>query len=324
VLVALALCLPGIAYAHEDQIAQEPQPTPTPAAAMPATGEGAANSAATRSATGTSLAADDFRDPASGWPNALVFDNYYIGYHEPEYYHVEVHASDDRAVAVLPGGVFGDVTVETSAFADAANTAVGGDFRFGLVVRREGSRYYAFAVSPSTQAWYALKSAPDSVTVLSQGTSAAILADGAANKLRIDAAGAQLGFYINDELVGEAQDAGYTEGAAGFYVETLDSPQAHVHFDNIHVKETQPPRAGCEVLVANLNVRSGPGTAYQPPLGVVAGGDRLTPDARNAEGTWVRVQVAGSTLAGWVSASPTYLACDASVTSLPVAAPPAQ
>ena len=29
---------------------------------------------------------DDFADPASGWPNELVFDNYYIGYHEPEFY----------------------------------------------------------------------------------------------------------------------------------------------------------------------------------------------------------------------------------------------
>ena len=32
---------------------------------------------------------DDFTNPASGWPEAK-FDNYFIGYHEPEYYHVEV------------------------------------------------------------------------------------------------------------------------------------------------------------------------------------------------------------------------------------------
>ena len=32
---------------------------------------------------------DGFANPASGWPEEK-FDNYFIGYHEPEYYHVEI------------------------------------------------------------------------------------------------------------------------------------------------------------------------------------------------------------------------------------------
>jgi len=32
---------------------------------------------------------DDFTNLASGWPSA-DFGDYYIGYHEPEYYHVEI------------------------------------------------------------------------------------------------------------------------------------------------------------------------------------------------------------------------------------------
>jgi hypothetical protein len=274
-------------------------------------------------AAGDVLAADDFRDPGSGWPNALVFDNYYVGYHEPEYYHVEVHARDDRAVAVLPGATFGDMTVETEAFADEANTAPAGDFRFGLVVRREGRNYYAFAVSPRTQMWYVLKSTPTSTTVLDEGSSASILQDGTANKLRVDAEGARLDLYVNDELVSAVEDGDYSQGAVGFYVETLDSPRTHIHFDDIVVMEPQLLAPLCEVAVARLNVRSGPGITYAPPRGVVEAGDRLMPLARNDSSAWIRVRVNGKPLVGWVSALPAYIHCGASLQSLPVEQGPA-
>ena len=270
--------------------------------------------------SGSLLASEDFRDPGSGWPNALVFDNYYVGYHEPEYYHVEVHAPNDHAMAVLPNATFGDVTVETETFADAANTSPEGDFRLGLVVRREGNRYYAFAVSPRTQKWYMLKSASNSMAVLDEGSAASILQDGTANKLRVDAAGSRLSFYINDELVGEAEDGDYSQGAVGFYVETLDSPRAHIHFDNLLVEKPQLAGGTCEVLVARLNVRSGPSVAYEP-LGVVKAGDKLLPMARNQATSWVRVQVVGTMLSGWVSAKPSYyIRCERPLQPLPAEA----
>src|SRR5688572_20733864 len=36
---------------------------------------------------------DDFTNPATGWTEEK-FDNYFIGYHEPEYYHVELTGSN--------------------------------------------------------------------------------------------------------------------------------------------------------------------------------------------------------------------------------------
>ena len=100
----------------------------------------------------------DFTDRHSGWPDELVFDNYYVGYHEPVFYHVEVHVPHDNAIAVVPGRTFDNFTAETDVLTDMANTAPTGDFRYGLVFRRVGNRYYAFTISPRTRTWYVVKS----------------------------------------------------------------------------------------------------------------------------------------------------------------------
>src|SRR6266498_1207682 len=38
---------------------------------------------------------DNFTNPATGW-SADKFDNYFIGYHEPEYYHIEVTSPNSK------------------------------------------------------------------------------------------------------------------------------------------------------------------------------------------------------------------------------------
>ena len=91
---------------------------------------------------------DDFTDPKSGWPNNLEFGNYYIGYHEPNHYHVEVHVPHDSAVVAVPKRSFTDFTMESKVVVAPNNTAKTGDFRYGLVYRRSGNQYYAFVVSP--------------------------------------------------------------------------------------------------------------------------------------------------------------------------------
>jgi len=63
------------------------EPTPTPTVAPMPTQEPAANQDV--------YYQDDFADPASGWPKE-EFDNYFIGYHEPDYYHVDVRSPNDK------------------------------------------------------------------------------------------------------------------------------------------------------------------------------------------------------------------------------------
>ncbi|MGZ9222916.1 MAG: hypothetical protein ACXW4Q_12480, partial [Anaerolineales bacterium] len=103
---------------------------------------------------------DDFTDPSTGWPEDK-FDNYFVGYHEPEYYHVEITGTHYKTTVYEPEKEsFEDFTVDLQVLTAAAKTAPEGDFRYGLAFRRSGDQYYAFTVSPRTKKWFVLKSSP--------------------------------------------------------------------------------------------------------------------------------------------------------------------
>ena len=187
-----------------------------------------------------SLYQEDFTDSTGGWPNELLFDNYYVGYHEPDYYHVEVHESNDHTVVPLSDSSLADLTdttVETKVLVSEANTSPTGDFRYGLVVRRSGNRYYAFIVSPRARSWWVLKSSPAGLEVLSEGADDTIQGLGALDTLRVDAKGSEFRFHINHRIVSEVNDPDFANGQVGFFVETLDVPQAHIHYDSLVIRE---------------------------------------------------------------------------------------
>ena len=199
---------------------------------------------------------DDFTNPKSGWPDELVFQDYYVGYHEPDFYHVEVHAPNDSAIVTAPGQTFDNYQAETQVTVSKANTAPTGDFRYGLVVRRSGNHYYAFTISPRTKTWYVLKSGSGNLKVLAQGTQETIRGLEALDSLRVNADGPVLTFFINDQNVSQVSDPDYTGGEVGFYVETFDSPKAHVHFHNLVVNRPRnaPPEASSTVPVLTCAV----------------------------------------------------------------------
>ncbi len=96
-------------------------------------------------------------------------------------------------VAPYPKLKFADLWIEATAFADAANTAPQGDFRYGIALRRTGKQFYAFAISPRSQSWYVLKSSATRLDVLAQGKTGPVPGAGGENKLRAEArAGADL------------------------------------------------------------------------------------------------------------------------------------
>ena len=106
----------------------------------------------------------------SGWPEAK-FDNYFIGYHEPEFYHVEVTSPNYKTTVFEPEKkTYGDVTIEVKAFTASSKTAETGDFSFGVVFRRSGDQYYAFAISQRSKKWYVLKSTPNALLILEKGS----------------------------------------------------------------------------------------------------------------------------------------------------------
>ena len=176
---------------------------------------------------------DDFTDPNSGWPT-LSENNHTVGYHPPDYYHVEVSAPDDQ-VTIAQEPSLGDVAVEIEVFVDHTDTE-SGDFRYGLAFRRSGDEYYAFTVSPRTKSWHVLKSSPTGLEVLAEGAQDSIQGLMAPDALRIEAIGPEFTFHINGQAVAQVSDPDYVNGDVGFVVETFDESLAHIHYESLTIQ----------------------------------------------------------------------------------------
>jgi hypothetical protein len=77
----------------------------------------------------------------------------------------------------------------------------------------------------------------------------------------------------------------------------------------------------------NVNLRSGPGTVFDPPENVVRQNNVVIPEGFTSrgfpDGAWVFVALEGTDEKGWVSADPSLVTCNVDITTLPaVAAPP--
>ena len=90
------------------------------------------------------------------------------------------------------------------------------------------------------------------------------------------------------------------------------------------VSNTTKPGGLCTATTDGLNLRSGPGTAFAPPLRALPAGTRLIPIAYSPvgdpEGQWIQVQLEEGSAVGWVSA--TAVSCNVDPASLPNAPVP--
>ncbi|NJC97396.1 MAG: hypothetical protein C3F07_10145 [Anaerolineales bacterium] len=238
VLIA-ALLLSGCASATAEPTAMsESSATPTSAPAAVAT-ETPHDHEATPVSNSNVLYHDDFTNPSSGWPEEK-FDNYFIGYHEPEYYHVEIASPNYKTTVFEPEKKsFGDVTIEVKAFTASSKTAETGDYSFGVVFRRSGDQYYAFVISQRARKWYVLKSTPNALETLAEGADPNIHDADTDDLLRVDAQGSNFYFRINDQLVSQVTDPDYATGEVGFYVQSFDVTNVHIHFDELTISALQ-------------------------------------------------------------------------------------
>jgi hypothetical protein len=263
---------------------------------------------------------DDFTNPTTGWTER-TFDNYFIGYHEPEYYHVEITGTNYKTTVFEPGKQsFNDFTVELAVLTAASRTAADGNFRYGIAFRRAGDQYYAFVISPRTRQWSVLKSSPSGLQTLAEGTEAGIHELDVDDTLRVDAQGSDFLFHINDKLVGQVSDAEYTGGEIGFYVESFDSPQTHIHFDQLTIRDLELPLRCSVINQGTLYVRTGPGKTYAQ-IAVLSDGDTVQSLGISPDREWIKIRLEGSEGPGWVGNTEGYLSCTPSIDLFPTVNP---
>jgi hypothetical protein len=267
---------------------------------------------------GALLYEDDFTNPTTGW-DVAEFDNYFIGYHEPESYHIEIKSPHLRAPVVpIPEPAthnYPDATIEAEIQTVSARTSTEGDYRYGLVFRRSGDQYYAFAISPTTKKWEVFKSSPSGLVSLASGEEQSIHELDVDDVLRVDAQGPNFLFSINDQLVGQVTDSDYPGGEIGFYAENFENANTHVHYGNLTVREVKYSLK-CDISGGTFNVRSGPGTNFAQ-TGLLSTGDSVTALGKSAN-MWIKIVVPGSDQPGWVSYDDGLMTCTPGVDLFPV------
>ncbi len=89
--------------------------------------------------------------------------------------------------------------------------------------------------------------------------------------------------------------------------------------------ETVATGPACTVL-QDLNLRTGPGTAYRPPIRALPAQTVVIPTGYNPVGIpggpWVQVRDPGANEVGWVSAGDQFVSCNIDLTTLPSVAVP--
>ena len=271
---------------------------------------------------GAVLFQDAFTNPGTGWA-AAEFDNYFIGYHEPEYYHVEIKSPFLKAPVVgIPNAEtnnYPDATIELQVFAVSGRTATDGNYRYGLVFRRSGDNFYAFTISPTTKIWEVFKSSPSGIVPLTQGTDESIQGLDVDDSLRVDAQGSSFLFSINNQLVGQMTDTDYAEGTVGFYAENIENTNTHVHFDELTIRDVTFALMCTISEGGTVYVRSGPSQTF-PQTGLLASGDTVKALGKSSS-NWIQIEQEGSAEPGWVSYSEGYMTCTPSVDLFPVVSP---
>lgn len=175
---------------------------------------------------------DDFSDSSSGWADER--DEFSFTGYQNGAYRIEV-TEDFSDVWVTAGVGFADVSIQVEA------TKIGGDDDndFGLLCRATDiNNFYAAVIS--SDGFYGLFQNTDGELKLMNGEesmldSEAINQGDATNMLRLDCVGSSIKFFVNGQLIAEAENNDIFSGDVGFLVGTFEDPLADISFDNFVV-----------------------------------------------------------------------------------------
>ena len=127
------------------------------------------------------------------------------------------------------------VEVDATQISGPDNNAYGVILRYGL----QSDEFYAFLISGDGYHAFTVDGVNHSdPEFLADWTESSAINKGAqTNHLKVVAVGTSMKYYVNDQLLGEVQDARFGTGTLGFFVGTVDEGNLQVAFDNLRVSE---------------------------------------------------------------------------------------
>jgi hypothetical protein len=184
---------------------------------------------------------DEFTTASRGWDQGELgnFMVRYVRDSGARYYQVQVQGTKDQYLAFVPNERdYGDVNIDLKTRTEAAGS---GDFRYGAIFRRSGDDYYAFIVSPATEAWYFLKSSANGLEILKYGVEKRMRGLEGQDTLRVETYGSTFLAFINGRFIDWVSDSDYAAGEVGLFVDSIDNPDALVNFNSITIWDIPAP-----------------------------------------------------------------------------------
>jgi len=177
---------------------------------------------------------DDFSNQDNGWETWGDANGSYVVYQNGGLRILVMEKQFDYWSR--PGKRFGDARVEV----DAIKLAGPNDNDFGLMCRyQDKNNFYAFLISSDGYAGI-LKVEDGKYKVVSgsQLTATTQVRTGEAlNHIQADCIGQTLTFLVNEQVVAQAQDGGFTTGEVGVIAGTNANPGVDIFFDNFVVSK---------------------------------------------------------------------------------------
>ena len=184
---------------------------------------------------------DEFSRTSQGWEQGQFgpFTAGYVRYDGGRYYQVHAQGPEELFLASVPReSGYEDVNIDIKTRTESVSE---GDFRYGVVLRRSGDQYYAFAVSPVTKAWYFLKSSSNGLQLLKEGIAERVRGLEGQDTLRVEAYGSTFLLFINGRFIDWLSDPDYARGEVGLFVDSMENPDALINFNSITIWDMPVP-----------------------------------------------------------------------------------